>query len=204
MKLRLFLTILLAIVSTGVWADNLILIPRGSTLTTGQFHGQILFSSSKDQGNFFSFSSGLQQLELSYTHAEYADDRTEEIIGGQWNVLPETFITPAICVGVRDIGAQTKEGTGLYAAMTKHIPIQNYTRYVDDFSLTVGVGAKAMNGFFCGAEIKLPLYLVGQLEYDGDNWNSALCWQPVDTFRLKYYKIGYEPYYGVEFTPVEF
>jgi len=204
MKIRILLLVVITLLACGAWADNIITVPRGTTLTNGQFRGQFMFSQSGNNGNFFSMSVGLKQLELNYTHAEYADDRKEELVSGQWNVLPETFITPAIGVGVRDVGSQSKEGMGVYGALTKHIPIENYTRYIDDFSVTFGLGAKSIHGFFCGAEMKLPLYFVGQLEFDGDYWNSALCWQPVEAFRFKIFRVGYKHYFGAEFTPLEF
>lgn len=204
MKIKILLTLSVLLLTCNTWADSIIFVPRGTTLTTKQFRGQVMFSGSGDDGNFFSFSLGLKQLEMGYTHAEYANDRTEELISGQWNVLPETFITPAIGIGVKDVASESKEGIGFYGSMTKHIPIEHFSNIIDDFSVTVGMGAKSINGFFFGAEAKLPLYFVGQLEFDGDNWNSALCWQPADAFRLKYYKTGSKKYYGCEFIPLEF
>lgn len=204
MRIGILSFVLLVLCAASAWSDNIINVPRGTTLTTGQFRGQAMFSASGDEGNFFSTAIGLKQLELGYIHAEYPNGRQEELVSAQWNVLPETFITPAIGIGVRDIGSQSTEGIGFYGSITKHIPIQNYTKYVDDFSVTFGMGSKSVKGFFCGAEVKLPLYFVGQLEYDGDYWNSALSWQPVETFRLKLYRIGYEHYFGAEFVPLEF
>ena len=204
MKTRILLTAAILLLACGVWADNIIFVPRGTTLTTGQFRGQFLFSQTGDDGNFHTFSIGLKQLEFQYTHAEYVNGRKEELMGGQWNVLPETFITPAIGIGVRDVWSRSKEGIGIYGALTKHIPIQNYTRYADDFSVTLGVGARSIHGFFCGGEVKLPLYFVGQVEFDGENWNTALCWQPAETFRLKVAGVKSKRYYGAEFTPLEF
>lgn len=204
MKIKILLALSALMLTGSAWADSIIFVPRGTTLTTRQFRGQVMFSGSGDEGNFFAFSLGLKQLEMGYTHAEYPDNRTEELLNAQWNVLPETFITPAIGVGVRDITSASKEGIGFYGSLTKHIPVSGLSNYIQDFAVTVGTGNKSMNGFFCGAEASFPMYLVGQIEYDGDNCNTAICWQPADTFRLKYYTIDSNAYFGFEFTPLEF
>ncbi len=187
---------------TQVFADDLILLPTGSTLTTGQYRAQLIVSPSNDHGNFQQLAVGLASYEFNYVRADYGSGKTEGKLGVQWCFLPQTFITPAVSIGVRDLFSQSVEGFGGYAAMTKNVPTGLFTNLVSDMTFTVGCGFRALRGVFGGVDMKLVGDIVGQIEYDGDNWNSAVGWQPSERFRLKTYVINKERYYGAELVPI--
>ena len=202
---KIFVTVFLVlIIASSAYANNLILIPTGTTLSTGQYRVEAVVNFDNSDNKIIHAAAGLKQLELNATHLGYEGGREENLLGAQWNFLPETFITPAIGFGVTDATSQTKEGFGVYAALTKSVPTTFVSRFVNKLSFTVGMGAKSINGLFGGFEAQLPLSLAAQVEYDGDNWNAALAWQPVKLFRFKVYSIKEKHYYGAELIPIEF
>jgi hypothetical protein len=194
--------ILCAAACCAALADDLILLPTGATLTTGQYRGEVIISPESRHGNFEEAAVGLESYEFNYMRADYGQGKVENKFGVQWCFLPETFITPAVSIGVRDLFSQSAEGFGGYAALTKSVPVGPLTNLISDVSLTVGFGIRSLRGPFGGVEVKFLHNLVAQAEYDGDNWNTAFGWQPTETLRLKTYKLNKERYYGVELIPL--
>ncbi len=185
-------------------ADRSILLPTGTTLTTGQVRAEALFSYANDHGNYQMLATGFQQFEFNATRVEFEGGRRETLLGAQWSFLPETFFTPAVGFGVRDATSQSKEGIGVYGAITKHFPTGPAQDWFSDFSVTVGLGAKSLKGPFASTEFHLPHNIFVQAEYSQEGWNAALGWQPLPLVRLKTYSLSNLNYVGAELIPIEF
>ena len=195
---------MIIICASSAMADRSILLPIGATLTTGQVRAEMLFSHSNNHGNYQMFATGFQQFEFNATRVEFEGGRKETLFGTQWSFLPETFFTPAVGFGVRDITSESREGIGVYGAITKHFPTGPAQDWFSDFSVTVGVGAKSLKGPFAATEFHLPSNIFVQAECSQEGWNAALGWQPVPLVRVKTYSLGNINYFGAELVPIEF
>lgn len=186
------------------FANNLLLIPTGNTLSTGQFRAEAALSPDNTAGRYYWFGTGLQQLEVNLIRYEKHSGEDENLIGLQWSFLPETMLTPGISFGARDIAMQSAEGIGVYAAISKHLPIGKMSPVLKDLSVTAGIGAAGIRGPFFGFEASLPYRLFAEGEYDSRDFNGAVGWQPSEHFRLKAYAIRREFYLGAELVPAAF
>jgi hypothetical protein len=187
-----------------VTANPILFVPTGNMLTTGQFRAEAAFSPNNENGKYFWLGAGLLQFEANLIRFESPTGEKENLIGAQWNFLPETLLTPGISFGVKDIASESEEGIGGYLAITKHIPIGEAVSLVKDFSATVGVGVGGIKGLFAGFEAKLPLGFFVQGEYDSHDLNAAAGWQPINMFRVKAYSLRKEFFFGAELVPILF
>ena len=193
-----------ALVADPALANPILLAPSGTTLTTGQFRAEAALSPGNDHGRYYWFATGLMQLEASLIRYEKPNGKIENLFAVQWCFLPETFITPAVSFGVRDMASQSREGIAGYAAMTKKVPIAKIAPVFREMSVTLGVGAGGIRGPFLGADTKLPMNLFIEGEYDSHDWNAAIGWQPVNLLRVKAYTLRGESYFGAEIPPISF
>lgn len=194
---------LIAALSSPVFSNNLLLMPTGTTLTTGQVRAEAAFSPDNNNGTYCWLGTGLMQYEINLLRVDSPSARPENQVGFQWNFLPETMITPAISFGVRDAADQSKEGIAPYFAITRHLPLSEMSP-LKEFALTFGVGAIGISGPFFGFEAKLPGNFFVQGEYFNSDINAAAGWQPSKHFRLKAYSLQKEFYYGAEIVPISF
>jgi hypothetical protein len=187
--------------TSALWANPLLLAPTGTTLTTGQFRVEAALSPANKQGKYFWFATGFMQFEASLIRENDVVGENTNIFGAQWCFLPETFITPAVSFGVRDIGLQTKEGMAGYLAVTKHVATEGVVPVLKEFSATLGLGAGGLRGPFAGFEAKFAAGFFVEGEYDTQNLNGAVGWQPISMVRIKAYSIRHDTYFGLELTP---
>lgn len=203
-RLLFSLAMLVLILGTQAIADPLLLSPTGTTLTTGQYRLEAALSPGNDSGKLFWFATGFQQWEISAIQTDNRCNSDETILGVQWNFLPETMITPAISFGVRDAAFQTAEGLGVYAAITRHLPIGEGSWFLKDFAVTAGVGVAGIKGPFASFEALTVGNLFFEAEYDSRDFNAAVGWQPIPQLRLKLYNVRDELFYGAELVPISF
>ena len=185
-------------------ANNLILAPTATTLTTGQIRAEAALSPDNTNGRYYWLATGLRQYELNAIRRERPGLDDENLVGIQACFLPETLLSPAIAFGVRDIASQSPEGIGVYAVVTMHLPIGQASLFVKDFAVTVGAGLFGIRGPFTGFEAKLPMNIFVQGEYDSHDVNAAVGWQPMKLFRVKAYSIRKDFYLGAELVPMSF
>lgn len=185
-------------------ANPLLLCPTGTTLTTGQFRAEAALSPSNKHGNYTWLAAGLNQFEACLIRMSGVEGEDANSFCAQWCFLPETFFTPAVSLGVTDIGAQTEDGVGVYAAATKSIPTGKILPVIKDFSATLGIGVGGIKGLFAGLQVKLPAGLFIQGEYDTQDFNGAVGWQIAPALRVKVYSIRKETYFGAEIVPILF
>lgn len=204
MKTVCALLVLVALAACDTCANPLLLIPRGTTLTTGQVRAEAAFSPGNDEGKYFWLGTGFRQWEVNAIRIDHPTDADETLVGIQWNFLPETYFTPAVSFGVRDAAFQSAEGLGVYVAATRSLPIGGSSRFLRGLEVTAGVGAGGIGGPFFGFEAKLPYKLFAQGEYDSGDINAAVGWEPIPLLRFKTYSLRGDFYYGAELTPISF
>lgn len=197
------ITLVLAL-SIAASANYLILAPTATTLTTGQVRAEAALSSGNTNGRYYWLATGLQQYELNAIRLEKPGLSAQNMVGIQASFLPETSLNPAVAFGIRDVASQSPDGIGVYAVVTRHLPVGAASVIVKDFAATVGVGLFGVRGPFSGFEAKLPMNIFVQAEYDSHNVNAAVGWQPTSLFRVKAYSIDKDFYLGAELVPVTF
>lgn len=185
-------------------ANYLLLAPTGTTLSTAQVRAEAAISPGRDNGQYYWLATGLMQIEVNLIQRNPDAGKKETRLGAQWSFLPETSLTPAIGFGVTDIASESDEGIAGYLAVTKSLPVGWLNTFVRDLSVTAGVGAGGINGIFGGVELKLPMGLFAQAEYDSRDFNGAVGWQPVSMFRVKAYSLRDDFYVGAELLPIRF
>ncbi len=195
---------LLLVLGCVAHADYLLLSPTATTLTTGQVRAEAALAPDSGDGRYYWLATGLQQYELSAIRQERPGLSAQNMVGVQFSFLPETSLNPAVAFGVSDVASQTSEGTGIYAAITKHLPVGPASMFVKDFSATVGVGAFGIRGPFGSFQAKLPMNLFVEGEYDSHDLNAAVGWQPMSMFRVKAYSIRQDLFVGAELVPISF
>lgn len=185
-------------------ANPIIFAPTGTTLTTGQTRIEGAFSPCNDDGKYYWFGAGLKQYEVNMVRQQTSDGSVENRLGAQWSFIPETFFTPAVSFGIKDLTSQSKEGFGVYAAVTRHLPLSCNQPYLQGFALTFGIGTFGVHSAFCGFEAKLPFNLYVDGEFDSRDTNASIGWQPNKYVRFKSYTIQNKYYFGAELLPIEF
>jgi len=190
--------------ATVAAANPLILAPTATTLTTGQVRAEAALSSGNNNGRYYWLGTGLQQYELNAIGFQQRGQKIEGMAGIQTSFLPETSLSPAIAFGISDIASQSPDGIGIYAVVTRHLPVGQASFLIQDFAATVGVGLFGIKGPFTGFEAKLPGKFFVQGEYDSHDVNAAIGWQPTDLFRIKAYSIRSDTYFGAELVPMAF
>lgn len=195
---------LLAIAAIPASANYLLLAPTGTTLTTGQVRAEAALNPSGNNGEYYWLGAGLMKVEANVIRRQPNSGDAQDQLGVQWNFLPETSFTPAIGFGLTDITGESHDGRGYYVAITKRLPVDRFSTFFKDLSVTAGLGAAGIKGPFGGFEAHLPGGLFVQGEYDSRDFNGAIGWQPVSLFRVKAYSLRDDFFFGAEIVPIEF
>jgi len=202
-KLFVVASILIIALVSPALANNLILVPTGITLTTGQVRAEAAISVNGSKSQYYWLGTGLKQVELNLTRFQKPGLDSENVVDIQWSFLPETILTPGVAFGVNDLANQSGQGVGPYAVVTRHLPLGR-SSLLRSFAATVGIGAIGLRGPFFGFEAELPAHIIIQGEYDSRDFNAAIGWQPAKFLMLKAYTIRRETYLGAELVPMTF
>jgi hypothetical protein len=179
----LFSAVALVLASGAARADRLIWIP---TAYTSGLQGEYLGEADGNRGLLTGQFGIGRQFELLARHYKdfSADDETE--VGGQWQVLPEGFATPAVAVGVWDVADEGDQGRRFFGVISKSVPIVNKLPLgVRDIKVHAGVGSNRLSGVFLGGQVGFPFGLRLYGEYDARDFNAGLSWNPILPLRLK-------------------
>ena len=196
--------------AASVSADRLILIPKGATLTTGQVKGEYQVRATGGGATAYWVNVGLLRLEIEGawfkgfdTDAVSAPDTNA--VSAQISVLPETSFTPAVALGVRDIGDKTKtdaadslyDGRSFYAAASKGLSfVALGLPFVSDLKVHAGIGTGSLSGVFFGAEVAVSGRLHLAAEYDTHNVNLAARYNVAPIAQLRVEEIRNDTYFG--------
>lgn len=189
------------LLAASVAADRLILIPEGTTLTTGQVKGEYAARLSTGSKQALWANIGLSRLEVESAWFSESGAKNLNAISAQAAVLPETSFTPALAIGVRDIGNQTNAvdnlygGRAFYLAASKAIPFTSNLPLLQEVKAHAGVGTGSLSGFFFGAETGVgKLHLAA--EYDTSKFNYAATFNVLPIAKLQLSSMDGDIYYG--------
>jgi len=180
-------------------ADRLIIIPEGTTLTTGAARVEY---AGRQSAQAYWAAVGISRLEVEGAWFKGFGPENASAVSAQVGILPETSFTPALALGVRDIGDKTDDEAALYAgrsfyvAASKSVPLSGGEAMLQELKVHVGIGTGSLKGVFFGAETTLPgkVQLAG--EYDTETFNFAATYFVAPVVRLRVSSIGGDPYYG--------
>ncbi len=195
------------LLAASVAADRLILIPEGMTLGTGQIKGEIAVRGNNGgSAQAFWGNVGVSRLEVEGAWFNDFDTKNTQAYSAQVSVLPETSFTPALALGVRDIGDATRftdslyGGRSFYVAVSKGIPFSSGIPILRDLKFHGGVGTGSLSGVFFGAEAGLPggLHLAG--EYDTEDVNFSAAYDIARIVELKISSMRSDLYFGASLS----
>ncbi|MFQ3549281.1 MAG: hypothetical protein SNJ70_05985 [Armatimonadota bacterium] len=189
------------LVENSLFADSILFTPKGNTLKLGEFKIEGAVKPIDSYKSYFWLNVGFTEFELSANIFDSKERRTEVLINGQWNFLPETTYTPGIAFGFKDLFSQSKLGTGIFAAVSMTLPYES--KLLENTKATVGVGLFGIKGPFAGLEKQLPNGFFLQSEYDSRDINAAFGWKIMDCLKIKTYLLKNEVYYGLEFRSID-
>lgn len=184
-------------------ADRLILIPTGSTISTG-IKGEYAASAEGDDQKIYWASIGMSRFEIEGARfQDFPATEKTDALSAQVCVIPETSFTPAVAVGVRDISDETEglglpyDGQSFYAAVSKTVPITGGVPIIfQDMKVHGGVGTGSLGGVFFGVEGTLPIGLRIAAEYDTEEFNWAAIYSVAGPLKFKVSSIRNDLYYG--------
>lgn len=199
-------SLLCGVVSSLAVADRLILIPTGETLSSGSIKAEYAANSNGD-GKVYWVNLGVSRLEIEGTRFQDFTPDNEEAVSAQVSVLPETTFTPAIALGIRDIGDETEgkgvlyDGQSFYLAVSKSIPVTGGVPLLfQDVVMHGGIGTGSLSGIFFGIEGTLPMGVKVMGEYDTNDFNFALSYNLIPTLKARVSSIKGDIYYGASFA----
>lgn len=199
-------SLLCSVVSSLAVADRLILIPTGETLGTGSIKAEYAANSNGD-GRIYWVNLGVSRLEIEGARFQDFTPDNEDALSAQISILPETTFTPAIALGMRDIGDETKgkgvpyDGQSLYLAVSKSIPVTGGVPLLfQDVVVHGGIGTESLSGVFFGVEGTLPMGVRVMGEYDTNDFNFALSYNLIPTLNVRLSSIKGDIYYGALFS----
>lgn len=182
MKLhRLICIAALALSASAACADRLIWIP---TAGVSRLQGEYMAEADGKRG-VLTGQIGFQQFELLARHYKdfEADDRTE--VGGQYQVLPEGFVTPGVALGVWDVADDGPRGRRFFGVVSKTLEPINWLPFFSEVKVHAGIGSNQLSGLFFGGQAGIGLGFRLYLEYDTDDFNAGLAWSPLPIASLK-------------------
>lgn len=143
------------------------------------------------------------ELEAAYLHVR---DRATEEISLQTPILPETYITPAVSVGIWDVGNETTaysdagyHGRAYYLSMSKSLLTPSGRHYlIQDIAFTAGLGAGSIHGGFGSASAVFPLGVRTTLEFDSRSLNSRVSLPLLKQGGLSLSRIAGHTFLGIE------
>jgi hypothetical protein len=200
------LALLIALCVSQVHADRLIVIPTGITLNSGAVKAEAAWRSSdgddifvpKDADQINWLNIGISRFEIDARRLVRSDGMDKDTVGFEASILPETMLTPAIGIGVRDVSNELERG--YYLAVSKTVPLTNKLPLpIHDVKIHGGLGLKGeLEGLFIGAEAGLPMGLKISAELVDSKLNASLGWSPISKITLKGYSLDGEFFYGAD------
>jgi len=194
MTTRLLLALSL-LVAASASADRLILTPTGSIAAPAQIKLEGAIRPREERPVYAWASLGIGQFELEAAYTDEGRGDTGMGFGVEAQLLPETLLTPAVGVGIRDATDQTSLRRAEYLAITKSIPAAGIP-WLRDVKLHFGFGMEGIDGFFGGAQVGFPPGLELALEHDSNHFNTALAWSAARNLQLKLYGLDGDTFLG--------
>jgi len=196
--------------STSVWADRVIVSPSGSTLPPLAASVEGILAVSGSAANDTWINGSLKAVEFEGAQLE-KPGRQASAVSVQLSILPETYLTPSISAGVRDVFDTARQfsnvgypGRSLYLAAGKTLLQTQMASFpFRNTVVTAGLGTNTTAGFFGSASADVVRGIRQTLEFDGRGLNYRLSHNFGTVARLEYERLHASNFVGLEIhTPV--
>lgn len=195
MKLhRLICFAALALSAGAAHADRLIWIP---TAGISRLQGEYMAEADGKRG-VLTGQIGFQQFELLARHYKDFEDRDRAEVGGQYQVLPEGFVTPGVALGVWDVADDGPRGRRFFGVVSKSLQPINWLPFFSEVKVHAGIGSNQLSGLFLGGQAGIGMGLRLYLEYDTEDFNAGLAWSPLPIVSLKAESWGGDFFIGAQ------
>ena len=133
--------------------------------------------------NIIKAAVGIGGLELGITNYNVKEFDTSKFIKNdtnstnlEWQMLPETFVTPAIAIGAKDIMGHLSDNATFFAVLTKDFKAIDLSGTFSKIQVSAGYGTESLNGLFSSLnlEIKNRVYLSGEAYSGSFNWGGGV------------------------------
>jgi hypothetical protein len=196
--------------ASSVRADRVIVTPSGATLAPLCASVQGIAAVSGRPASDLWVSGSLNVFEFEAAHLEKPGNRANAV-SAQVSILPETFITPSISAGVRDIFDTTRQfgnvgytGRSIYIAAGKTLLATELSPMpLRNMSINAGLGTGVTGGIFGSVSSDLPFGVREAIEYDGRALNYRVSRDFGSMARVEYERLHGGNFLGIELsTPV--
>ena len=195
---------------TAARADRVIETPAGTILGPLSASVENVLGLDRRAQDDLWVNGSYQLVELEGAQLERHGQHAQSL-SIQFAVLPETFITPSVSVGVRDVFDTTRQfgdlgyyGRSFYFAAGKTLVNTQLAPFpFRNAAVTAGLGTGVTNGLFGSASADLALGLRQTLEFDGRSLNYRISREIGGIGRIEYERLHGANFVGIELsTPV--
>jgi hypothetical protein len=183
-------------------ADELIQIPTADRVTgpTGAYRQRV---SDRSEGYGTVLAPIGPMFELMGRYYNRLDRSHNLEAGGQFQLFPDGVVTPAISVGMWDVGNNSPWGRRAFLMISKTLtpygPLVSLPSFFERIQLSLGTGTGRFSGALAGARIDLPARFSLVTEYDSRRLNTGIWFRPVKPLAFKGELQNGNPYVGAEF-----
>jgi hypothetical protein len=191
--------LLLLALAAPAGADQLIQIPTADR-ASGPHVEYLHRLDGADEGYATALVPAGQAYELMFRYYNNFDGQHRVEGGGQFQLLPDGILTPAISLGIWDVTNSSPFGRRGFLVLSKSLTEGQYfvPRPIERLHLTLGVGTGRLGWLFAGGRVDLPAHfsLIG--EYDARRLNLGLWYSPSRRVSLKLELQNNNPFFGGE------
>jgi len=199
MNLRSLLGATALLLSTSAAsADQLIQIPTADRAVPTLEYKRRLEGNSEGYATLL-LPAGIA-YELMFRYYDNEDHEHSLEGGGQFQLLPDGVITPAVSLGVWDITNSSPWGRRGFLVITKSLrPGQlGIPEALDRVQLTVGTGTGRFSGLFAAVRVDVAQRVSLIAEYDARRLNAGIWVTPIKPVTIKAELQNGNPYLGGE------
>ncbi|MBR4749818.1 MAG: hypothetical protein IK083_09665 [Abditibacteriota bacterium] len=126
------------------------------------------------------------------------DDAT--VYGFSCQLLPETPVTPSLCIGAKDMTNKLREGTTFFGVVGKELTFLDRSGFFSRIYASAGFGSCTLKKAFgsVSLEIKDRVYVDGEMYNGGSSWGAGIRFN--DMFRAGYLRFDGRDYGGIRFA----
>lgn len=181
-------------------ADQLIQIPTAdrAAAPTVEYNHRVE-GHSEGYGTLLVPAGLAYELMFRYYNGEDHEHRIEG--GGQFQLLPDGVITPAVSLGLWDVTNSSPWGRRGFLVLTKSLRSGQLgiPRPIERVQLTLGTGTGRFSGILAAARVDLPAHFSLVSEFDARRLNAGIWFTPTKALTLKGELQNGNPYVGGQF-----
>lgn len=202
----------LILLVSPVRADRVLVMPAGSAQSVGEANAEVYRGLGKMPGTYAWLNVGLPTFELEAARFS-RPERVRTVFSVQTQIFPETFATPAISAGIRDVGNSGRgsgnagyDGRSFYLSSSKELIGTDYVP-APFRRIVVGAGIATghSSGLFGSVSSDIGFGFRQTVEFDGKRLNLRLAHDVFSVGRIEYARLGGSDYVGIQLhSPLRF